>query len=165
MGLFSSSPTKEDAQGHKAVVINGMRFTIRRIVPLLDFPADKLPQIFTQARPRNGRLDPKPPGPEQAAKAMQEMASVLRVGVVDPVLVRQGDGEAKGKEPTLTAEDLFRHFDTAPRLYAEIMAHSMSTFKGRNSFFLTIRKLWLSASCRNLLGGGPANSPSEKATA
>jgi hypothetical protein len=135
MWPFSKAATKENLQEWKRVRVNGWTFTIRRLNPLLDFPGDKMPQIFTAMAPsrKPGVDKPVQAGPEKADKGLDELRLVLSKGVVSPKIgIKEGEG-------TLSADDLIRDEDTAGKLYIEIMAHSMKTFRGLKGFFLWAR--------------------------
>ena len=72
MGLFASYPTKEGLCGIKTVRIGWSRFKIRKVNPLLDFPADSIPQVFTYFKSRR-KVDPdQSPPVERQKKAAKE---------------------------------------------------------------------------------------------
>jgi hypothetical protein len=146
MWPFKKSPVdlKRDLQGHKQVTVNGMRFTIRRINPLLDFTADKVPQIFTEYMSRRPVDLNRVPGVDEIRRIQNDMKSVIQAGVVEPSLVAIGDGEKRGKEPGVTVEDVFRDPMMGHRLYLEILTHSLNCFRGMKGVFFSMRlKLWL----------------------
>lgn len=113
----------EKLRGHKQIKIQGMRFTIRRLNPLLDFPSDKIPQIFTDFVSVKDKpiLDPK--------KIQEDMYSIIQAGVVEPRLSQEG----------ITPEDLFRDPEIGTGLYREIIEHSLNRFKGLKKLFFSIK--------------------------
>jgi len=133
MGLFSKKTTVEELRGYKKITINGMRFTIKRINPLLDFHSDQMPQIFTDfvsARP--SALPTMTP--ETIKKYQEDMYAIIRAGVVDPVLSKEG----------ITTEDLFRDMEIGTKLYQAILEHSMNRFKGLKKLFFSIKSKYSS---------------------
>jgi len=131
MWFFRREPSKADLQGHRKVVIGTYEFTIRRVNPFLDFDPDDMPQIF---RPVSRKKSPpptdKPQKPEETRRALEDMASVLHAGVVSPRLVPRGAGESRGSENGITAEDLLRWDDVGSKLYSEIIALSLTKYRG-----------------------------------
>jgi hypothetical protein len=142
MGFFSKKTTVEELRGYKKITINGMRFTIKKINPLLDFHSDQMPQIFTDfvsARP--SALPTMTP--ETIKKYQEDMYSIIRAGLVDPVLSKEG----------ITAEDLFRDMEVGSKLYQEILEHSMNRFKGLKKLFFSIKSKYNSyITWRKLIG-------------
>ena len=137
--LKGKTPTLEKLRGHKKLKINGMSFVIKRINPLVDFPANKMPQIFTEM---NMSRRPPNPNPSQleVKRQLQDMMTTVQAGVVDPEL---GPIGSKGK---LTAEDLFRDPGMGIKLFHEIMSHSLNRFKGLEHLFFSIGiklSLWI----------------------
>ncbi|HEA21481.1 MAG TPA: hypothetical protein ENH87_11235 [Pricia antarctica] len=123
---------KDKLQGFKKIKVGGMRFVIRKLNPLLDFPHDKIPQIFTSYESRRP-IDPnRQIQPQEMAKIQKDMYDVIRAGVTEPVL------HADGKDG-LCAEDLFRNIDIGYPLYFEIIAHSLNQFKGLKKLFFSIK--------------------------
>lgn len=125
MWPFSRKRTKEEFFGYKRIRVNGMRFTIKRINPLLDFPADKIPQIFVDFISRRA---PKPDTAStvpELKRQFDDMVNVIKAGVVDPPLV--GDG--------ILPEDLFRDPGMGQKLYIDILAHSLNAFSGLKGVF------------------------------
>ena len=144
---------KQKLLGLKRIVIHGMRFTIRRVNPLMDFPIDKVPQLFTEFQSQRKPDPTKPPTVEQITAMRDSMLAYIEAGVVDPRLVPVGTGDTKDKEDGITAEDLCRHQDMGMRLYWEILSHSLNTFRGIKGVFFSIKqKLLLSMLLR--LGSG-----------
>lgn len=136
MWPFGRSATLEEVRGHKTVKVNGMKFTIRRLNPLVDFPTDKIPQIFTSFKTR--RPDVASDSPESLRRAQEDMYNTLRAGLVDPPLVQE---EAK---EGMKASDLFRDPTMGPKLFIEIVSHSLTVFRGlKGLFFFHKTKYWL----------------------
>lgn len=127
MWPFSRSPRKEELRGEKRISVNGMRFTIRRVNPIIDFPADRIPQIFTDFVSRRPKQEPS--SIPDIKKAQEDMYAIIRAGVVSPEL----STDAKSG---ITVDDLFRDPTLGPKLYIEILAHSLNTFRGIRGFFL-----------------------------
>jgi hypothetical protein len=139
MWPFSRAVTTEELRGHKRITVNGMRFTIRKLNPMIDFPADKMPQIFTSFVSRRPVDEEVKMTPEAIRKSQEDMYSVLRVGIVDPVI------KAEDAKDGLKASDLFRDPSMGPKLFIEIIAHSLQTFRGLKGLFFFHRikfSLW-----------------------
>lgn len=133
MWPFSQAAKKEVLQEWKKVRVNGWTFTIRKLNPLLDFPGDRMPQIFTDTGQSRKPLPEKPvPGTEQ--KMMEDFKIVISKGVVSPVIVEKDNGKGD-----ITVEDLLRSGDTAPKLYLEILGHSLQLFSGLKGLFFYLR--------------------------
>ena len=129
MWPFSRRTPVEKLRGHKDVRVNGMKFTIRRINPFVDFPDGEIPTIFTDRHP-----DPQPAkeqSPEDVRRILKDMQLVVMAGIVRPALTRNG-------EPGLNPEDLFRDPSMGVKLYFSILDHSMSVFRGRQRVFFWI---------------------------
>lgn len=147
---------KHKLLGYKRIKIGGMRFLIRRVNPLMDFPAEKVPQLFTELQSARKPDPTKPPTIEQIKAMREQMLTYIEAGVVEPRLAPVGAGDKNGKEDGLTAEDLCRNQDMGMRLYWAILSHSLNTFKGIKGLFFSIKqKLLLSI----LLRVGTAYSP------
>lgn len=118
-------------------------YTIRRLNPLLDFPVDRMPTVFTSyVSPR--KVDPmKAAAALDHKRALDDMMSIVRAGVVEPVIVESGKGDKKGKEEGITVEDLFRDAQHGTELYLAIMDHTLNRFTG-------LRRLFFSARIRRL---------------
>ena len=124
-------PTVEDLRGYKMITVNGMRFTIKKLNPVLDFPTDKIPQIFTDYQ--TVKDAPRPPSTLEAVKKSQtEMYDTIQAGVVDPKIV------PVGKEGGFTPEDLFRDPTMGLKLYYAIIENSLNQFTGINKLFFSI---------------------------
>lgn len=141
MWFLGNKADKAKLQGHKAVVIFGHRFVIRKVNPLIDFREDNMPQIFAHSLPR--RKQPAEPAPGSAEKALKRVADDMRAmilaGLVEPELVAAGNGDKRGQEDGITVEDILRQEDTATRLYWEIIAHSLNKFRGLKGVFFSLR--------------------------
>ena len=138
---MSQATIKSKLQGHKAVEIDGQKFVIRKINPVLDFLPEQMPQIFTAS---NGKRDMSQ---VVSPKVMlEQMMRVVEAAVVEPELVLIGKGEKRGKEDGLTIEDIFRDQDTGAKLFKEVMLHSLNRFKGLKSVFFSVKmrlKFWI----------------------
>lgn len=114
----------------KTIKVSGMEFTIKAVNPLIDFSADKIPQIFTDwvsAR----KVDPKVPDSPDIKKLQQDMYSVIQAGLDRPKLYRKS-------EEGLTVEDLFRDPTIGVKLYYAILEHSLNRFRGLRRLFFSI---------------------------
>lgn len=130
-GLFLKKPTKAELEGHKRVRVGGAVYTIRRINPILDFPADKMPSVFTAYQSYRKADKPLPQDPK---RLLEDMMLVVRAGVVDPPLV-----DAKKSNEGITAEDIFRIPENGAALYIEILDHTLNRFKGLRRLFFSIQ--------------------------
>lgn len=111
-----------------------MRFTIKKVNPFLDFPSDKIPQIFTDKQ-----ISQSPrPDPNAYKMTFKNMIAFIEAGVVDPELIPIGVGDKKGKEAGITAEDLFRDPTLGIKLYHAIYEHSLNHFRGLKRVFFSI---------------------------
>lgn len=131
---------KARLQGYKDIRVNGMKFTIRKINPLLDFSSENIPQIFTDFQSRRPETEKKTATIEQSKKTIQDIVNIIEAGVVYPVLEPLNSKE-KGLPNAL---DLMRDFETGYKLYMEILAHSLNMFRG-------LKKLFFSMKIRHLL--------------
>jgi len=137
MWPFGNRASKEKLQGWKRVKVNGSRYVIRKLNPLLDFPADRMPQIFSSFISRRP-FDPEKLTPEARARLQEDLQTVLEAGVIKPSLVSVGKGDKRGKEDGITADDLMRD-DTGVKLYIEIITHSLNMFKGLKGVFFSLK--------------------------
>lgn len=159
------APSKAGLQGRKSVSVNGSRFVIRKVNPLLDFAEHNMPQIFTEYLSRRKPAE-KAPNERSLQRTMADLKAMLSAGLVEPALVPVGLGETKGNEPGITVEDLLRDEDTAMKLYWEIVIHSLNRFKGlRGVFFSASLRLRLWTTLANATVAAPATSPSAAAVA
>ena len=136
--FWGKEPTKGTLEGRKVVVIDGSKYVIRKVNPLLDFNESGMPQIFAHFVSRR-----KAEKADDPRRHLKDLYSVLEAGVVFPALVPDGkDG--------ITARDIFRDMDHGMRLYWEIITHSMNKFKGLRGIFFSVmlrsklRMLWRS---------------------
>ena len=136
--------------------MNGWSFTIRKLNPLLDFPGDRMPQIFSEGSVSRKPAPEKPvPGTEQ--KMLEDFKLVISKGVVSPVIGLKEDGKC-----IVTADDIIRDGDTAPKLYLEIIGHSLEMFKGiKGLFFWAKTRHSLSIGWQKSMESVRASSPSE----
>lgn len=131
MGLFRrEKDPREIFLRLKTLKISGMEFTIKAVNPLIDFAADKIPQIFTDwisAR----KVEPKTPEAPDLKRLQEGMYSVIQAGLDKPKLFhKSADG--------LTVEDLFRDPTIGVKLYYSILEHSLNRFRGLNRLFFSI---------------------------
>lgn len=145
---WGKAPDKAALQERKRVSIGTGVYTIRRINPLLDFSVERMPTVFSSyVSPR--KVDPlKAAAAVDPKRAIDEMMSVVRAGVVEPVLVEPGKGDARGREAGITVEDLFRDAQHGTELYLAIMDHTLNRFTGLRKVFFShrIRRLQYTAS-------------------
>lgn len=151
MWPFDREPTRASLEGHRKVVIMGQRFTIRRLSPLVDFPADRMPQIFTDTT-----RAPKPDFslPSVQKKALEGMYDVLLAGVVEPKLVPVGS-----KKEGFTPDDIFRDADVGRQLYMKIIEHSLFRLRTwQVPLFLAVKMLLRFMNWLKNMGSVQANS-------
>ena len=130
----SNGSLRDDFNGIKTVWVNGHKFKIRKVNPFLDFEADTMPQIFSFYIKRRKPAEPADLSFEQIVKSLTDMKRMVSAGVVWPKLCPE----------ILTIDDIFRWGDTGPKLYLEIIAHSLNQFRGLRGVFFSIKtRLWL----------------------
>lgn len=129
---------KSELQGLKWVKVEGMKFCIRKLNPLLDFTLDKMPTIFTDFNTKRKTEQTNIPLVTQK-KYLDDMKAIIQAGVIEPVLVQVGVGEKEGKENGLTVNDILRDTSLASKLYIEIIANSLNRFKGLKGLFFSIQ--------------------------
>jgi len=150
--LFAKRPDKAKLHDHKTVYIRGSKFVIRPIVPLLDFDAANMPQIFTETT--RTKLDISSQLIQKKINA--DVAAVIFAGVVDPPLVGAGK-ESEG----ITANDILRDQEVGGLLYLAIIEHSLFRFKGlKKAFFLLAKQLIRFTCWLKHMGKGPQISSS-----
>ena len=125
MWPFDKCPTKEALQGHKTLRIGGFVFKIKKINPIVDFPANKIPQIFSSFISRR-KVEKKTLNEAEIRKIQYDVYDVIKAGLIEPKLDPKG----------IAVEDLFRYEDIGTQLYIEIIAHSLNRFRGLRGFFL-----------------------------
>jgi len=142
--FFKKDDLKSKLQGWKTVKICGGKFIIRRVNPLLDFPSDSMPQIFTSFVSRRKVEPEKDQSQFDQKKVIKDMMRVVEVGLVKPELVPI----SKSKEG-ITVEDIFIDLELGIKLYWEIIINSLNKFKGLKGLFFSIRlRAWLSTELR-----------------
>jgi hypothetical protein len=125
-----AKPSKAGLNDYKKISLGGAVYTIRKINPMLDFPADRCPSVFTAQSPSRrgtGPIDPK--------RAIEDMMNIVRAGLVDPPLA---DPKAKNSD-LITVEDIFRVPEHGADLYLAIMDHTLNRFRGLRRLFFTHR--------------------------
>lgn len=135
-----NSYRKRKLLGLKRIKVNGMRFIIRRVNPIMDFPAARVPQLFTDSPSIKMAEQSKSLTPLQIDNIRQTVLAYIQAGVVEPRLVPVGKGENRGKEPGITAEDLFRDPSMGVKLYYKILANSLNVFSDTEGLFFSIRR-------------------------
>lgn len=147
MWPLGRTPTKADLEGHKALRVGGRRFVIRKINPLLDFPSDRMPQIFASFISRRPQESKRLP--DAAEKRLEEdVKMIVAAGVVEPRLTPA----EKAKPEDLTVNDLFRDPAMGTQLYIEVLTHSLNRFSGLRGVFFSIKtKLLLSMHSRRAM--------------
>ncbi len=128
---------KERLLNLKKIKVGGMKFTIKKINPLLDFPSDKIPQIFTDYYAR--RQDPKDFSQKDLENLDENIKPILKAGIYKPNIIPI-DKENRWKEKGLTIEDLFIDRELAYKLFNEILNHSLIQFRGFGMVFFSIRQ-------------------------
>lgn len=158
---------KAKLQGQKTVRIFGGKYVIRKINPLLDFPYDRIPQIFSSFQSKRPVVETKPL-PIQLQKNLEDMKSIVTAGIVNPVLVPIGKGDKHRRESGITVDDLFVDVELGTKLYIEILAHSLNKFRhgiidNMRGLFFSIRiKLLLSTLWQKNLSDNLSTSYSPK---
>jgi len=130
---------KQKLLGHKRIKIDGMKFTIKKLNPFIDFPAEKMPQIFTATLAQKKAEENKQAQNTDFNKFKDDLYMIVNAGVVEPKILPVGKGEEHGKEDGITVEDLFRDMEFGFKLYTEIMIHSMNRFKGLRGIFFSMK--------------------------
>lgn len=75
---------------------------------------------------------------------IEDFKIVISRGVVSPPIVENDNGKGD-----ITVDDLLRAGDTAPKLYLEILGHSLQLFKGLKGLFFYLKtKQSLSIACQ-----------------
>ena len=164
MWPFASKPDKAALQGHKSVNVNGHRFVIRKVNPLVDFKDDEMPQIFTayMSRRKKAEVD-KQDGQAAAVRALNDVRAMIKAGLVQPALVPELPGDQVGSEEGITIRDIVRDEDTASKLYVEILLHSLNRFRGIKGIFFSARnRLALSMQSQSVTENVPVTSPSKQ---
>ena len=115
-------------RGYKKITIEGMRFTIKKINPFLDFQSDRIPTIFTDFISAR-KVEPAPLDSAALKKHQEDMYAIIKAGVVEPDLGSNG----------ITVEDLFRDMDLGVKLYLTILDHSLNRFRGLKKLFFSIK--------------------------
>jgi hypothetical protein len=132
---------KSELLGYKTIKIGHMKFTIKRINPILDFPIGHMPQIFTaftSRRDNSKAIDPR--------VVMEQMMRVVEAGTVSPEFVPVGIGDKKGKEVGVTVDDLFHDSELGAKLFTEIIFHSLNQHRGLKSLFFSLKnrlRFWM----------------------
>ena len=135
--LTPEEKLKERLLDLKKIKVGGMKFTIKKINPLLDFPSDKIPQIFTDYYAR--RQNPKDFSQEDLERLDENIKPILKAGIYKPDIIPI-DKENRWKEKGLTIEDLFIDRELAYTLFGAILNHSLVQFKGFEKVFFSIRQ-------------------------
>lgn len=131
MGIFRrEKDPREKLLRLKNLKISGMEFTIKAVNPLVDFPADKIPQIFTDWVSHR-KVEAKPLEIPDIKKIQQDMYAIIEAGVDKPKLYRKADDG-------ITVQDLFRDPAIGVKLYYEILEHSLNRFRGLGRLFFSI---------------------------
>ena len=133
--FFGKKPKKGDFRELKKIKIDGVRLTIRKLNPLLDFERDRMPQIFTSFISRRPIKEEPIINEAQVRKQQEDMQAVVKAGLVEPELVPVDKNERKGKEEGVTIDDIFANINFATKLYIEILTHSLNQFKGLKGLF------------------------------
>lgn len=138
--IFKKDPQRLKArlQDLKTVKLAGVRFVIKKLNPLLDFPADQIPQIFTNflSSRTKGSADLSS---QDLARFEHDMIRIVEAALVEPVLVPVGKDAEKGRENGITIDDIFRDPQLGAELYNEVLLHSLNRFRGMNGLFFSIR--------------------------
>lgn len=151
MWPFKRRDPYEQLKGLKKIKIRGMGFTIKKLNPFLDFTTETMPQIFTDFASVKKPLPEN--NPAVTKKYQEDMYSIIKAGVVEPPLTKDG----------ISVEDLFRDPSIGIRLYQEILNHSLNQFRGLKKLFFSIRiKLIYLTWCAKGMANALAVSSSKK---
>lgn len=127
---------KEHFEDHLRIKVGGWPFVIRKVNPLLDFPSDRMPRVFTDFLSRRKGAQEKPPQDDAEAmrRAMDDMAMMFKAGIVSPKVTDETEG---GDSVPLKA--IFYDMDAATQLYGSIIEHSLGRLKGLRGLFFSTR--------------------------
>lgn len=165
--------SKARLQGYKEVRIDGERFVIRRINPVMDFDAGKIPQIFT-GNPKAVMAAQANPDPAQLKQMFLDMYAMVEAGLVEPLLTpMKAHSDDLKREVGITVDDIFRVPSRGAKLYLEILLHSMNRMNGLKGLFFSMSvRLSLSTHLEKLTvghlprsSGRMAATPSSRPTA
>lgn len=126
--LFSQKPTKARLRQYKHINACGMRFVIQKINPLADFPVDKIPQIFTSFVTKRKAESEVVLNEATIRRGFEDMKNIINAGLIKPEL---------GKD--IFIDDIMSDSVLAMKLYVEIVAHSLTTFRGMKGLFFSAR--------------------------
>lgn len=125
--MFSTKPTTEKLRQYKKIKLSGMKFIIKKLNPLVDFPSGRMPQIFTYFVSRRKAEEPVI-NEAVLRKNLEDMKAVIVAGVVRPEI-----GEK------IQIEDILANSVLALKLYTEIIIHSLNMFKGVKGLFFSVK--------------------------
>jgi hypothetical protein len=140
---------KDILLGYKTIKIYGNKYIIRKINPLLDFPYDKMPQIFTSFYSKRPVDINSQIHPAQLQNTIEMMKQIVESGLIKPVLIPIGKNELRHKEAGITIDDIFVDMDLGTKLYLEILAHSLNKF--RHGIIEKIKGVFFSIRIKHLL--------------
>lgn len=139
--MFAKNPNRERLRQYKRIKISGMRFTIRKLNPIIDFPFGKMPQIFTTFISKR-KVDPEQQvGEAVLRKSQEDMKLVIQAGLVKPEIPEK-----------VAIEDILADSVLALKLYTEIIIHSLNAFRGLKGVFFSVnlRRLWRTELRKNM---------------
>lgn len=125
MGLFNREPSKAKLRQYKRIKVGGMKYTIQKINPVLDFPVNKMPQIFTDFQSKR-KTDKVVMNEAVLRRNYEDMKSIILAGVVKPDLAD-------------TIDDIMSDFTIALSLYIEVLTHSLNCFRGLKGLFFSTK--------------------------
>lgn len=123
-------PTKAALEGHKSVKLGGAVYTIRKINPMVDFPPDKMPSIFTSHQSAR-KVDPARAVEANAKKGLEDMMAIVKAGLVSP--------NVSDPKSDVTVADIFRVPEHGAELYLAILDHTLNRFTGLRKVFFSRR--------------------------
>jgi len=130
---------KEKILDLKKIKFHGINFVIKKINPLLDFPSDMVPSIFTDIQSARKESEKQQTFNLKEFEWSQKlMTVVIKAGVYKPILIPP-DKENPYHEKGLTIKDIFLDMELASKLYEEIMLHSLYRFRGLSKLFFSRR--------------------------
>lgn len=111
---------------HRTVKISGIKYKIRKINPILDFPQGKMPQIFSSFESRRKVDENQKVNDAVIRRSYEDMKGMIIAGLIKPKL---------GEE--IKIDDIMCDAEIAFKLYAEILIHSLNRFSNswRGVFF------------------------------
>ena len=140
--MFWMKPSKKKLRQYKTIRLAGMKFIIKKINPIVDFPQGKMPQIFTSFISRRKVEGEQPVSEAILRKNQEDMKNVIQAGLIEPKLSDEG----------IHIDDILADSVLALKLYTEIITHSLNRFRGLKGVFFSrkIRRTFYSEWQKNM---------------